>query len=232
MKKIALFLVLSLVFIAACKKSVESEKRSWDVNLREANELKYEYPTFTDVINDQIKVAEAVMNESQTISDEKMKIQKIAEANALLNTAFVRNLKEIKTLKYSVRTKSTEARGLKLEYNEMMSANQAISDGERAVYDSDMKLKNIVNSRSDADALSGLVLADLKTAVANLDRVIAKVKERENLEKKKIEQAAAEKTAVEKQKTEAAQPIKCSYCGVLNLATAVNCKACGAPLKK
>jgi len=232
MKKIALFLVLSLVFIASCKKSVESEKRSWDVNLREANELKYEYPTFTNVINDQIKVAETAMNEAQTISDEKMKIQKMADANALLNATFVRNLKEIKTLKYSVRTKSTEARGLKLEYNEMMSSNQAIADGERVVFDSEMKLKNTVNSRADADALSGLVLADLKTAVANLDRVIAKVKERENLEKKKIEQAAADKAAVEKQKTEAAQPIKCSYCGELNLATAVNCKACGAPLKK
>jgi hypothetical protein len=232
MKKIALFLVLSLVLIASCKKSVESEKRSWDVNLREANELKYEYPTFTNVINDQIKVAEAAMNEAQTITDEKMKIQKMADANALLNATFVRNLKEIKTLKYSVRSKSTEARGLKLEYNEMMSANQAIADGERAVFDSDMKLKNIVNSRADADALSGLVLADLKTAVANLDRVIAKVKERENLEKKKTEQAAADKAAVEKQKTEAAQPIKCAYCGELNPANAVNCKGCGAPLKK
>lgn len=232
MKKIALFLVLSLIVIASCKKSVESEKRSWDVNLREANELKYEYPTFSNVINDQIKIAEAAMNEAQTITDEKMKIQKMADANALLNATFVRNLKEIKTLKYSVRTKSTEARGLKLEYNEMMSSNQAIADGERAVYDSDIKLKNTVGSRSDADALSGLVLADLKTAVANLDRVIAKVKERENLEKKKTEQVAADKAAVEKQKTEAEQPIKCSYCGVLNLASAVNCKSCGAPLKK
>ncbi len=232
MKKIALFLVLSIVFLASCKKTVESEKRSWDVNLREANELKYEYPSFTNAINDQIKIAETAMNESAAIGDEKLKIQKMADANALLNATFIRNLKEIKTLKYSVRTKSTEARGLKLEYNEMMSANQAIADGERAVFDSDMKLKNPVNSRTDADALSGLVLSDLRTAVSNLDRVITKVKERENLEKKKTEQIAADKAAAEKQKTDAAQPIKCSYCGELNLATAVNCKACGAPLKK
>ena len=51
MKKIALFLVLGFVLLASCKKTVESEKRSWDVNLREANELKYEYPSFTNVIN-------------------------------------------------------------------------------------------------------------------------------------------------------------------------------------
>ena len=232
MKKIALFLVLSIVFLASCKKTVESEKRSWDVNLREANELKYEYPSFTNVISEQIKIAETAMNETQTIADEKMKIQKMAEANGLLNITFIRNLKEIKSLKYGIRTKSTEARGLKFEYNEMMSSNQVIADGERAIYESDMKLKNVISNRTDADALSGLVLSDLKTAVSNLDRIIAKVKERENLEKKRVEQVAADKAAVEKQKTDAAQPIKCSYCGELNIATALNCKACGAPLKR
>ncbi len=232
MKKIAMFLVLTLVFFASCKKTVESEKKSWDVNLREANELKYEYPSFTNVINDQIKIAETAMNEASAITDEKMKIQKMADANALLNATFVRNLKEIKSLKYSVRSKTTEVRGLRLEYNEMMSSNQAISDAERIVYDADMKLKNVISSRTDADALSGLVLSDLRTAKANLERVIARVHERENLAKKQTEQVAADKAAVEKQKTEAAQPIKCSYCGVLNLATAINCKGCGAPLKK
>lgn len=232
MKKLSLLLILCLVFFVTCKKTVESEKRSWDINLKDANELKFEYPSFTNVITDQIKIAETAMTEAQAQSDEKIKIQKMADANSLLNAAFIRNLKEIKSLKYSIRTKSTEARGLKLEYNEIMSANQAIADGERTVYDSEMKLKNAVNIRTDADALSGLVLADLKTAVSNLDRVISKVKERENLEKKKNEQVAADKVAAEKQKTDAAQPIKCSYCGELNLATATICKSCGAPLKK
>jgi len=232
MKKISLLLILSFIFAVSCKKSVESEKKSWDINLREANELKYEYPSFTNVINDQIKIAETSLNEALAISDEKMKIQKMADSNFLLTAPFIRNLKEIKSLKYSVRTKSSEARGLKLEYNEMMSSNQAISDADRIMYDSEMKLKNVISSRTDADALSSLVLSDLRLAVSNLDRIIGKVKERENIEKKKIEQATADKAAVEKQKTEAAQPIKCSYCGTLNLATAINCKSCGAPLKK
>lgn len=232
MKKIVLFILLISVFLTSCKKTVESEKRSWDVNLREANELKYEYPSFTGVITEQIKSAETGMNEALLLGDEKMKIQKMSEANGLLNVTFIRNLKEIKSLKYSIRSKSTEARGLKLEYNEMISSNRAIADGERAVYDSDIKLKNSVNSIPDAEALSALVFADLKTAVSNLDRIIAAVKERENLEKKKTEQLAADAAAAEKQKTEALQPVKCSYCGELNLAAAINCKACGAPLRK
>ena len=232
MKKLSLLLIMSLVLFASCKKSIESEKRAWDVNLREANEQKYEYPSFANVINEQIKTAETAMNETQTIADEKLKIQKMAEANSLLNITFMRNLKEIKTLKFGIRTKSSEARGLKFDYTEMMSSNQVIADGERTIYDSDTKLKSIVSSRADADALSNLVLSDLRTAVSNLDRIISKVKERENLEKKKTEQLIAEKAAVEKQKTEAAQPVKCSYCGVLNAPDAINCTGCGAPLKK
>jgi len=232
MKNIALILAFSIVFLASCKKTVESEKRSWDINLKETSALKFDYPSFTTVINEQTVIAETAMTEALAQMDEKVKIQKMADANSLLNATFIRNLKEIKSLKNSVRSKSTEARGLKLEYNEMMSSNQAIADGERIVYDSDMKLKSAVSSRNDADALSGLVLSDLRTAVSNLDRVIARVKERENLEKKKIEQVTAEKAAVVKQQTEAAQPIKCTYCGELNISTALNCKSCGAPLKK
>ena len=58
--------------------------------MREANELKYEYPSFSNVLNEQIKNAETAMNEAVSISDEKMKIQKMSDANALLNSAFVR----------------------------------------------------------------------------------------------------------------------------------------------
>ena len=93
---------------------------------------------------------------------------------------------------------------------------------------SDMKLKNMISSRNDADALSGLVISDLRTVVSNLDRIISRVKERENLEKKKSDQIAADK----KQKSDAAQPVKCTYCGTLNLSTAVICKSCSAQLKK
>ena len=57
------------------------------------------------------------------------------------------------------------------------------------------------------------------------------MKERENLEKKKTDQLAADKAAADKKKADEAKPIKCTYCGTLNLPTAVKCKSCGAPLK-
>lgn len=232
MKKIGVIFAVLLIFSISCKKTVESEKRLWDVSLREANELKFEYPAFSNVINDQIKTAELVMNQVQGINDEKLKIQRMSEANNQLNTGFIRNLKEIKSIKYSIRTKTTEIRSLKLDFNDISASNQTISMTERLVFDSDIKLKSIVNNRNDADALSSLVLADLKSGVSNLEKIISRAKEKENLEKKKTEQLAADKAAADKKKTEAAQPIKCQYCGTLNLATATICKSCGASLKK
>ena len=232
MKKTALILIVCLSFLASCKKTVESEKKSWELNLRLANELSYEFPSFASVIKEQIKSAEAVMSQSQSIGDEKMKIQKMADANILLNSGFMGNLKEIKSMKQSIRTKTIEARGLKLEYNEMISTNHAITEAEKMAMDSDIRLKGVVNTQADAIALSGLVATDLRTAISGLDRIISKVKERENLEKKKTEQIAADKASVEKKKVEDAKPIKCAYCGTLNLATATKCKSCGAALSK
>jgi transcriptional regulator with GAF, ATPase, and Fis domain len=233
MKKTALILIVCLTIFASCKKTVESEKKSWDVNISVANQLIHEFPSFANAIREQIRAAETVMNQSQSISDEKMKIQKMADANVLLNSGFVGNLKEIKSLKQTVRTKTVEARGLKFEgYSEMMSSNQAISSAEKSVSEADIKLRGIVNTKADADALSSIVLTDLKGAVAGLDSVISRVKERENLEKKKTDQIAADKAAADKKKAEEAKPIKCPYCGTLNVATAAKCKSCGAPLKK
>lgn len=232
MKNAVLLFISAILMFTSCKKTVESEKKSWDLNLREVNELKYEYPSFTGVINDQIKIAETSMNEALAMTDEKMKIQKMSDSNSLLNTGFLRNLKEIKSLKYSIRSKTTEARGLKLEYNEMFSCNQAIADCERAVYDADTRLRNVVSNRADADSLSGLVLSNLNSSVSNLDRIITQVKSRENAEKQKAEKLAADKAASDKKTSDAAQPIKCSYCGELNPANSIKCKACGAPLAK
>lgn len=232
MKKTALILIVCLSLFASCKKTVESEKKSWDLNLRLANELAFEFPSFAAVIKQQIQTAETAMNQALATSDEKLKIQKMADATVLLNSGFVGSLKEIKSLKQSVRTKTIDARGLKLEYNEMMSTNQAITAAEKSVFDADIRLRGIVNSKSEADALSGLVVTDLRSAISGLDSIISRVKERENLAKKKTDQIAADKAAADKKKTEAAKPIKCTYCGTLNISTAVKCKSCGATLTK
>lgn len=232
MKKFTVIMIAFMLLAVSCKKTVESEQKSWEINLRIANQLSYEYPNFDGVIKEQIKAAEAVMNEANVISDEKAKIQKMADANALLRSPFMRNLDDIKSLRQTIRTKSTDVRGMKLEYNELMGANQAISNGERAIFDAEMKIKAPVNSKNDADALTNLVVSDLKLAESNIERIITTVRDREAAQKKQTQVAEETKKAVEQKKVEDAQPIKCGYCGTLNPAGSTKCKGCGAALGK
>lgn len=229
-------MIMLLAFTISCKKTAESQKKAFENNVKKANELSFEYPSFAEVIKEQITAAEAVMNEAEAIADEKAKIDKMTIANSLLRTKFIANLDNIRELTRSIRTKSIEIRALNMQYNERVSADQAISNGESVISNSIEKLKSTVNSRSDAEALSGLVLSDLKAAQDNIDRVIKIVKDREAKEKqaadKKVEEKKAEEAKAEAVKQEQNKLIKCDYCGTENLATATNCKNCGAPIKK
>ncbi len=232
MKKFTAIMVAFLFLAVSCKKTVESEQKAWEVNLRIANQLAYEYPNFDAAIKEQIKTAEGVWAETAALSDEKAKIQKMADANAQLRAPFIRSLDEIKSLRQTIRTKSTDLRGMKLEYNELMGANQAISNGERAIFDAEIKIKSPVNSKSDADALTTLVVSDLKLAESNIERIISTVKNREAEQKKVAQKTEEVKKAAEEKKTVEAQPIKCGYCGTLNPAGSTTCKSCGAALGK
>lgn len=232
MKKVTVIIIAFMLLAVSCKKTVESEQKSWEINLRIANQLAYEYPNFDSAIKEQVKSAGAVMDEANTISEEKARINRMADANAMLRCPFIRNLDEIKSLKQAIRTKSIELRGMKLAYNEMTGANTAISNGERAIFDAEMKIKNPVSGRSDADALTNIVLSDLKLAESNIAGIITTVKDREAREKKQAQVAEDTKKAAGQNKTEEAQPVKCSYCGTLNSAGLFTCKGCGAPLVK
>ena len=231
MKKSLLLMLIFAVTLLSCKKTVESEQKAWESNLRRATQLTFEFPNYVNLIKEQIDIAQQIMNDASSITDEKAKIDKMAEANVQVMKGFIRNLEDIKSIKTNIRKKATDARGLRPLYNETAMINQAILDGERVMLESDSKIKTVVSSRTEADLLTELVLTNMKNAESNLDRAIAVVRDRESSEKSKIaetqKQQIADKTA--KEKSEA--PIICKYCGTSNLSTAVTCKGCGASLK-
>jgi ribosomal protein L40E len=235
-KTLAIPLIILLALTFSCKKTVESQQKAFESNLKKANELIFEYPSFAELIKKQIAEAETVVKEAEAITDEKSKIEKIGSAVSILRTKFISNLDSIQSTIKSVKSKSVEVRALNLQYNERMSADQAISNGETAINNALEKLKSTVNNQSEAEALSGLVLSSLRSAEDNVENVIKIVKEREAGEKKaaqeKIDQEKAASAKVEAEKAEQNKLIKCSYCGTENPVTAANCKNCGAPIKK
>ncbi len=232
MKKTALLVTAVLLFTVACKKTVESEKKAWDRNLKKIESLSFEYPNFKNALQEQRKKAEAVMKAADSITKEEDKIKKMAEANKTINAAFVSNLSSIKSQKQSLRDKIVSVRGLKMEMNERFAVNRAISDADRAVMDAEDKIRQDIENISQAESLTSLVLSDLKAADASLESASRRVKDRIASEKR-IEDE--KKQVVQKQeadKKELAKPIKCPYCGTINAATNINCKSCGAPLPK
>lgn len=232
MKKTALLVTAILLFTVACKKTVESEKKAWDRNLKKIEKLSFEYPNFKNVLQQQRIKAEAVMKAADAITKEEDKISKMAEANKTINAAFVSNLSSIKSKKQSLKEKIVQVKGMKMEMNERFAANRAISDADRAVMDAEDKIRQDIQNISQAESLTGLVLSDLKSAESGLEAVSRKIKDRIAAEKR-IENE--KKQVVQKEeaaKKELAKPIKCNYCGTLNPPTRSNCKSCGAPLPK
>ena len=232
MRKTALLFSALMLFSLACKKTVDSEKKAWEYNLKRMTKLSYEYPSFKGVIGEQQKAAEAVMNEAASISDEKAKIEKMAGANSMMRVTFLRNLDRITDLKDSINRKAIQVRGMSMSWDKRSGADQAVYSGERAVSEADVKLKSPVTTVQEAEALSSIALRTLERADSGLQSIIRDVEAQKKTEQAKEKQLQEEKAKVEQTRIESTQPVKCSYCGTLNEPTAVNCKNCGAPLPK
>ena len=227
MKHRSLFLLLYLFTIISCNKAIDTEQKTWDINLKTASRLVSEYPNFGRVITEQIKSAEIVMDEAKKIPDERARLSRMADANAILRCFFIRNLDEIGPLMESIKTKSTELRGMKLAAEEITGANHALSAGEEALSATERKIKKSIAGRMEADNLTDETLSDLRLAESDISKIILAVKNRQKAGiTVEVQKSSEAKNGGEE------KALKCSYCGTLNSAGLFTCKGCGAPLVK
>lgn len=231
MKRTALALILLLIVTASCKKTVESEKKSWKNNFKIVNALVYDYPSFASIIKEHIVSAESKMKDAEAIVNENDKIKKMAEVNSFLKSGFIRNLEEISFLKKSIKSKTVEVRGINVDFNERRSIEQAVFYADGAVVKSEDKIKQHVSNKAEAEALSSSVYSDLKYAKSDLDRIIDSARTKEKNAQQKIEEDKSAKDKLEKYKLEEAKPLICKYCSTSNDPKTTACKSCGAPLR-
>jgi len=107
MKKLTLFLLL-IVALIACKKSVEGETATWESNKTKLKKLKTSYPSFAELLDKELKNAEAKWKEAQGISNEEEKIKKMSEANYTFDQGFVYELGTLETKMENLSRKSKE----------------------------------------------------------------------------------------------------------------------------
>ena len=92
MNKLGFNVLISLLFLNACSSSVNSEQKRWERNLQQISNLKTKYPAFASLLAVKLEEAQKIADEAKGISDEKQKIEKIAQANQILEVQFVQDL--------------------------------------------------------------------------------------------------------------------------------------------
>lgn len=228
MKKISLFILL-IAFIASCSKTVESEKKNWESNVKKIKELKLDFPTFKSAFDMQSEAAEKIMKSSSDITDEEKKIEKMAAANKMLMSGFVRDLGYVKSKKKEIRKKIRTIEEIKMEQNDKNAARMAVEDAMNSMKRADIFIRTGANSTQQAIVVASKAKKELSEAVRDLAKVITKNKNK-NSAKETAKKKVDEKNNAKKK--EEVKSIKCEYCGTYNEAKATQCKSCGAPIKK
>jgi len=143
MKNLLNYLLIVLVFgMVACKATNESEDRRIKNNRQNIEKLKEKYPVLSQILDSKLQEADKIYSEADKISDEKLKVEKKQEANAIFNTQFMRDLGAIE-YKVSSLEKELKAMGKKkYPKSELKKVNKALEDGYKLISDIDSDMTN------------------------------------------------------------------------------------------
>ncbi len=224
--KIQAFLIVFALFFAfiGCKQTTESEGNAWKNNVESVKSLAIDYPNYKPFLEAQIKAAQKVMEAAKGISDEEKKIEKMSDANELINKGIVGELKKIKATTSDLKTTINSATGTKFGESES-TAKRILQEANDAILESQKILKANVASKEDGIRMArkaNQLLTDKENEVSEF------MTKFESANSKKIDVKTDEKTDVKKDEP---KMVKCEYCKVKNDAKNAKCSACGAPMK-
>jgi rubrerythrin len=223
-KSLLVVLLAAGMFSAACKRTVEGEDQAWTANLKRAQELAAQYPSFAGALREQQKRAEDAMTQARAVSDKEQAAKQMGAANAILNEGFAYTLSQVEPRTRALRQKLVDATTATEHGSDQAAAKVATDDAQRILRNVDDALKTGAPDAASATAVLRKLDGDLSSASSNLDRVIASAKAR----KQEATKAAAAASGTSAAPAAIAQ-WKCTYCGHLNDATAKKCTECGAP---
>ncbi len=232
MKKLSLlFVAILTIFVYSCSPSVEGETKSWDSNVQQLKKMQTDYPAYAEMISSKLSEAEKVYKSAEGISDEDAKAEKMREANNILSSGCVGNLKNMLSKIDDVDRKKSELRKAAKTKSDMKYAESVIDDAKSAV----KKAEKVLNKKAeDLDANPCVKIEraykKLETAYSDMTSAISSFRSAESKKNKKDKKKEEQLKNDVKKKEEAAKPIKCEYCGTKNKAGSTKCKSCGANL--
>ena len=228
MKKLTILMSVLIIALFSCGPSIEGESKSWKSNVAELEQLKKDYPTYAEIIKTTMSEAEKVYSEAQGISNEDEKADKMREANNLLSSGCVGNLKNMKSKIADVEKSSKELKGLKQGKDAagQILIKEAIKDGKKAKKKA-LKVLNVSPEDAGTNPCDFVNNAyqELESAIDDIKNQIENIKEKE-----KDKQAEETKIKEKEKKDDTPKQIECGHCGKKNKAGKTECKYCGAPL--
>jgi len=228
MKKLTILFITFIAFaIYSCAPSVEGETKSWDSNIQQLKKMQTDYPAYANMISLKITEAEKIYKGAEGVSDEEAKAEKMREANNILSTGCIGNLKNMLSKIDDVERKKSELRKSAKSGNDKNYAESVIDDAKDAI----KKAEKVLNKKAENLDVNPCVKIEraykkLETAYSDMSSAISSFKSVDKKEKQKEKQLKEDV----KKKEEAAKDIKCAYCGTKNKAGSTKCKSCGANL--
>jgi len=230
MKRITLLLISLTFLVFSCKRTVEGEKNAFNSNVKDVKSLALDFPSFKSVIDEQVTKAEAAFKESENISNEEQKIAKMAEANSLLTSGFIYDLKKVKSMKTDVQSKIGKIKGLTLKDNDRSFAYEMINQANQTITTTNNMLMMQVMSIADAEVAAKKGVNELDLSLKNLDKIISSNQTQNNQTNNQNNNQNNQNNNQNNQTT--VKTVKCEYCATENESANSNCKNCAAPLKK
>ena len=226
----ALFILLMsvLLMLGACSKSVEGETKKWSANTAKVTELAAQYPGFKGAIEARKTAAQTIFDASEGLDDDA-KIKKMAEANSALMKGFVGELNSLDRTMDKLRKARVEAALAAGDQSSRLGAKVAAEDAQKALDRAEKMLKAGAADDASANAVLKKIKADLKTAQAAVDKVLAVDKAKKEDAKAKVKSDADAKAKAKADAEAKVADWKCAYCDTANKHDASSCKSCGAP---
>lgn len=221
MKKLY-FLLVIVLFIAACAKTVESESKAWDANNKRAQELKGLYPGFSSAIDQEISRAKSLWDAASSISKDEDKIAKMAEANAVLGSGWMGELGDVDGKIRKLRSDASGLTSKATDPNDRIAASSTSSQVTMTISRVEMDLRMGGGDVNAATAIVRRATEDLKSAQRMVDDMESAFRSKKS---------ASDKVATDNKAAEKSQEPttwKCSYCSKTNDVAVHECGGCGA----
>ncbi|MCB1141899.1 MAG: hypothetical protein H7A24_05390 [Leptospiraceae bacterium] len=178
-KEIFLFLLVTTIgFVFNCKPSSKNELQYWENNKKELAEASAKYPNFKGIFDAKLKLAEAIWAESDAISDEEKKAEKMKEANEKLNE-ILNPFTQIKYKIDGIEKSIDKIDDKKLKTADDRVRDNAIADARNTISSINSKLINsTAATEEEVLALTKDAISELISAKNKIDKVVKALKKK------------------------------------------------------